>query len=183
MKVMLTSTGFDNKNIETGFLSLLTLPPKEAKALFIPTALNSEEAKEYIPVFKEDLLKAGVLHANIVTYDLDQPLAEDALLKYDVVYVCPGSPEYLLERMRDTGFLTPLRRFMNAGGIYLGVSAGSDVAGNNFPDGLNLVNVHIVTHAEKGSEAGRIDCSQTKTIYLTDNQALLINGDTVSVIE
>jgi len=183
MKAILTSTGFDNKNIEAEFISMLSIPCKEAKALFIPTALNTADAKEYIPVFMDDLLNAGIPEENIKTYDLDHPFSTANILEFDVVYFCPGSPEYLLERINAVKFDICLRAFLEKGGIYLGVSAGSDIAGNNFLDGLNLVDAFIVTHAKAAQTAGLINIVTSKKISITDNQAIVINGDTVRIIE
>ncbi|MBN2879271.1 MAG: Type 1 glutamine amidotransferase-like domain-containing protein [Clostridia bacterium] len=183
MKAILTSTGFDNKNIEAAFISMLSIPCKEAKALFIPTALNTADAKEYIPVFMDDLLNAGIPKENISTYDLDYPFSTANMLEFDVVYFCPGSPEYLLERIIAVKFDICLKAFLEKGGIYLGVSAGSDIAGNNFPSGLRLVDAFIVTHAKAAESTGLINIAASERICITDNQAIIINGDEIRIIE
>jgi len=183
MKAILTSTGFDNKNIEAKFISMLSMPCREARALFVPTALNTPESKEYIHVFMEDLLNAGIPEDNITTYDLDYQFSKDDILNFDVVYFCPGSPEYLLERINAMKFHICINTFLEKGGIYLGVSAGSDIAGNNFPDGLRLIDAFMVTHAKDATPVGSVNITKTEKIYITDSQALVIDDSEVQIIE
>ena len=59
--IILTSTGFTNKNIEEKFLSLVNVPSDKIKVIFIPTAAITDEEKVWIPVCKNDLLDAGIL--------------------------------------------------------------------------------------------------------------------------
>lgn len=183
MKLLLTSTGFDNPNILTAFHKLLGRPPQGAKALFIPTALNSPEAREYVHVFVEDLTKAGVMEENIITYDLDRPMDEDEISGYDIVFTCPGEPEFLLEQMSSVGFPKPLKAFLEGGGVYVGVSAGSDVAADNFDGNLGCLPARLETHAKEGSPNGPVKIGATEVIKITDNQAVMISGDEISVIE
>jgi peptidase E len=69
--LILTSTGFNNKRIQEKFLELVNVPNDKIKVIFIPTAAITEDAKVMIPLCKNDLLNAGILEQNIVTYDLD----------------------------------------------------------------------------------------------------------------
>ena len=85
MKALLTSTGFDNQNILKAFLNLLDVPCNKVKALFIPTALSSQGAKEYIHVFMADLLVAGIRKENILSYDLNRPFSCKKSLEFGVV--------------------------------------------------------------------------------------------------
>jgi peptidase E len=183
MKLLLTSTGFDNPNILAAFHKLLGRPPQGAKALFLPTALNSPEAREYVHVFVEDLLKAGVPEENIITYDLDRPMGEAEISGYDIVFACPGEPEFLLSRMNAVGFAVTLKSFFDSGGVYVGVSAGSDVVADNFADNLGYLAVRLETHAKEGSPNGPVDMVSADTIKITDNQAVIIDGSEISVIE
>ncbi len=183
MKVILTSTGFDNKNIEKIFINLLNVPVDEAKALFIPTALNTKESREYVHVFMDDLLNAGIKRNNIDTYDLDAPYDEKKIIKYDVMFFCPGSPEHLLSKIKEMNFYKPISEFLANDGIYFGVSAGSDIAANNLPNNLRLIDASIETHAKVGSECGVININDSSIIKITDNQAIIIDGKEISIVE
>ncbi len=183
MKLLLTSTGFDNPNILSAFLKLLEKPSENAKALFIPTALNTPDSRKYVHVFVEDLEKANISHDNIYEYDFDKPFSNDEIAAYDIVFVCPGSPEFLLEKMNTVNFKKTLDVFLENGGVYVGVSAGSDVAANNFKNSLGYLPAVLETHAEKGSKAGRINIKKTNIIKISDKQAVLVSGKKITVIE
>ena len=181
MNLLLTSTGFDNDNILFAFNKLLSKPADRLKALFIPTALN--DSREYVQIFMDDLYKAGILDENIDSYDLDKPISAEEIVQYDIVFVCPGSPEYLLQKMAAVDFKDTLDAFLENGGIYIGVSAGSDAAAKNFPDALGYLGAVLETHAKEGSPAGDVDISVKDIIKITDNQAVLITDDKVQIIE
>ncbi len=48
-RILLTSAGFENPNIQRCFLELLRKPADEARALFIPTAAIDEDARAVLP--------------------------------------------------------------------------------------------------------------------------------------
>ena len=105
MKAILTSTGFDNKNIEKIFLEMLSKPITKVKALFVPSALTIEDQKKYAQCFLDDLLGAGIGEKNIDSYNLEQPLKESDIINYDVIYFSGGSPELLMSKMQLVGEL------------------------------------------------------------------------------
>lgn len=74
------------------------------KALFIPTAAIDAGAIEVLPKCMNDLLKCGISAENIRVYDLHAGMEIEELRQYDVVYLCGGSTQYLLERINDTNF-------------------------------------------------------------------------------
>ena len=48
-RIILTSAGFENKNIERIFINMLNNPVDKAKVLWIPTAAIDEDAKAVLP--------------------------------------------------------------------------------------------------------------------------------------
>lgn len=182
-KIMLTSTGFTNRNIEKKFLDLMKLPSDKIKAIFIPTAAITEDAKVFVPLCKEDLLIAGVLQSNIVTYDLDRIIGCDEICNFNVIYVCGGTTEYLLDRMNVVKFSVPLKKFLDNGGVYVGVSAGSVALAQNLPENLGYINCTLKVHQEEGTECGCIDTRDCPTIKLTDNQAIIIEDNSIIIME
>jgi dipeptidase E len=183
MKAILTSTGFDNDNLVTVFHDLLGKPPVSSKALFIPTALNSPKARKYINVFLEDLYKVGIIDSNIDTYDLDEPIEHDRIQKYDIVFVCPGDPVHLIKKLNEMKFDKALEIFLKNGGVYIGVSAGSDIFALNLPGGLGYLNATIECHAKSGHTNGRLETSGFPAVKLTDNQAIVITDDNIEITE
>lgn len=181
--IILTSTGFTNKNIKEKFLSLVNIPNYKIKVIFIPTAAITEDAKVWIPVCKTDLLDAGILENNIVPYDLDRIMSCDEICNYNAIYVCGGTTQHLLCKMNETKFNIPLKKFLDNGGVYVGVSAGSVVLSSNLPDNLGYINCTLNVHADEGTESGYIDTSDCPNIKLTDNQAIVIIDNNITIIE
>ena len=181
-KILLTSAGFETKRILEIFQGLLDKPPSESKALFIPTAANFPGAISVLPKCMNDLLKAGIPSQNITVFDLHRNMETGELCQYDVVYFTGGSPEYLLERINKTGFNKPLEEFINNGGTYVGVSAGSIVATNNLPGSLKYINCTLSVHTSSGTNSGVINTLENPHIDLTDHNAVLILDDKCEVI-
>ena len=59
-RILLTSTGFTNKNIEKIFIDNIHKPLSDVKVIFVPTAANDPESKSIIPECYKDLTNAGI---------------------------------------------------------------------------------------------------------------------------
>ena len=175
MKLFLTSAGFDNRKLVDEFFKLTDKAGDSLKALFIPTALNTPEMKEAIPIFKEDLHCLGINDENITEYNLDEPFCGD-IKDFDVMLFTAGNPEFLMERIIAVEFRTKIEEFLKNDGIYIGISAGSDIASHNLKNGLRLIDKIIECHATDGSINGN-------TIYLTDSQALIIDNSQWKIVQ
>lgn len=182
-KIILTSTGFNNKVIENKFLELINIQANKIKAIFIPTAAITEVQKVFVPICKMDLLNAGVLEENIMNYDLDRIMESEEICKYDAIYVCGGDTQYLLHKMNEVKFYTPLKSFINNSGVYVGVSAGSIVMAKNLQNNLGYINCILNVHMKDGTELGHIEIDYCPTINLTDNQAAVIANEDTYIIE
>ena len=124
MNVMLTSCGLETKALEAQFKKMLKKTPEEAKAIFIPTAATSAGAIEVLPKCMNDLLKCGIKGENIFVYDLYDNLTAEFLEQYDIIYLCGGSPEYLLRRINQSCFGKHIHAFIERNGLVLGVKRG-----------------------------------------------------------
>ena len=184
MRVMLTSCGLETEEIKNKFTGWLGNEVSGIKAVFIPTAANSPDAVQVLPKCLNDLLKCGISSGNITVYDLHKPMSAEELCKYDVVYLCGGSPEYLLGRINEEGFGASLKAFTVQNGIVIGVSAGSIVFAGNMPDNLGLVKCALDVHCgnddcEKCGEAdftkGRIRLGNDQALIFEDKRAYIIN--------
>ena len=131
-KIMLTSSGFDPKELEEVFLRLVDKPTRAIRVLFIPTAAIDPGAIEVLPKCMNDLLRVGVKPQNIRVFDLHRSLTAEEMSDYDTIYFTGGSPHYLLERINATGFNTVVKGWVERGGVYVGVSAGSWGCGRKF---------------------------------------------------
>lgn len=182
-KILLTSAGFENIRIKEAFLQLAEKEPSKIKALWIPVAAVSEEAKTRLPKCWGDLINAGIPAENISIYDCDREMPYEELKEFDVVYFCGGSPKHLVKKIHESKFDRPLCRFIENGGIYVGVSAGSMVAAENLADGLGFVNCVLAVHQEEGTPKGKINLADCPKLALTNQQAILIVDDRCEVIE
>ena len=91
------------------------------------------------------------------------------------IYVCGGSTEYLVYRIKELNIKPVIDKYIENGGIYIGVSAGSVCASGKYKDGLDFIENVLDVHCDKGTSVGIINSSDD--IYLTDNQAIFIDDN------
>ena len=181
MKILLTSAGFETKAICDAFLASVGKEPIEIKALFVPTAAIFPAAIAVLPKCMDDLLNMGIPAENIKVFDLHRSMTIEELSEFDAVYFTGGSSQYLLNRINETGFNSPLYEFVNRGGVYVGVSAGSIVAAGNLPCNLGYLKASLRVHLETGTAPGVFDHTAVSQIDLTNN-AVLIKNDVYEII-
>ena len=185
MNVLLTSCGLETNKIEETFLGMLPKAPAECRAIFIPTAANSPDAVDVLPKCLEDLLKCGIIRDNIFVYDLYDEIEGDICKEYDIIYLCGGSPSYLLRRINERGFQEKLDAFIKAGGVVLGVSAGSMIFAANMPDNLGLLQCALDVHCSEDmrEKPGSYPRDRKERIKLGNSQAIVFEGDEIVVFE
>jgi peptidase E len=182
-KIILTANGFENRNIWKIFLKLINKEPEKIKAIFVPTAANNSDAIEVLPKCMHDLLDLNIPSNNIVVYDLHNKMEYEELCKFDTIYFCGGSSQYLLKRINDTGFNESLKKFVDNGGIYIGVSAGSVICANNLPENLGYIKCKLDVHGKEGIKIGKFDPNEISNIKLPDYRAIIIQDNMYEVIE
>ena len=180
-KIILTSAGFDNINIMNKFIDLLNVPKEEAKVLFIITAAIDPEAVRILSWCLDDLSKCNIKDENITVYDMHKLISKEEINKYDAIYVCGGYTDYLVERMNELNIKPVINNYINNGGIYIGVSAGSVCASGNYDNGLDFIKNKLYVHCEKGTANGIINYNDD--IYLTNNQGIFINDNESIIFE
>ena len=179
-KILLTSAGFKNPNIEKVFLEKIGKPVADLKVIYVPTAAVDDDAKAMLPVCMKYLTDAGVLLNNIFNYNLDYLLSVEDAKKYDVVYFCGGSSQHLLNSINTIGFNFVLNTLVSEGMFYIGISAGSKVAANNLENNLGILDCNITVHAAEGSPCGVV--VPKSVISITDYQAVLIDDNKAEII-
>ncbi len=179
---------------------MVNKPASEIKIIFVPTASRTAGELKYIEKSKKELIGLGIKQDNIKILNLDRNVSYSDVAGFDVIYVCGGNTFYLLHKARESGFDKTIVRFVENGGIYVGVSAGSNLAGPNIEiaslgdendvglkdfTGLNLIDAAICPHSDK-KDKKKIDAFKRKARYkiipLTDKQALLVLGDDAKII-
>lgn len=180
-KILLTSTGFENKNIENKFLELLNKNSENAKVLFIITAAIAPDAIRMLSGCLDDLTNCGVKDANITIYDLHKTISDKELNEFDAIYVCGGSTKHLVSRMEEINFKQSVEEYLKNGGIYIGVSAGSVCASGKYENGLDFIKNVLDVHCDVGTKNGKIETNEK--ICLTNNQAIFINDNVIEIFE
>ncbi len=206
MKLFLTSAGLPPETTEE-FLKLLNKKPEETRICFIPTASfdhHPEGDAFYVKKDRERLIELGF--KMIIEIDLrkeNEESLKEKIKNFDVIFVTGGSTFYLMKYIRESGFDRLLKPFLNKGGIYLGVSAGSYIAGPDISGaqwkhledvntvglkdlrGLGLVDFLISPHYVPEHEA-IINENKNKAscpiFALTDSQAILVDNGEVRFI-
>ncbi len=182
-KIILTSAGFENKKIEQKFLDMVNKPANEIRAIWIPTAAIDDDAKAVLPKCMDDLLNTGISAGNIKTYNLDYVMQYEEMTTFDAVYVCGGNSRYLLDKMHEANFVSLLKNFINQGGTYIGISAGSLICVNEFKDNLGFLPCTLTVHCMEGNISGDIDINHISHINLTNNQAIIIEDEKSYILE
>ena len=124
----------------------------------------------------------------------------------DIIFVEGGNTFYLLKAMRACNFEKVIRKLLKQGKVYIGVSAGSIVAGCTIKTagwygdknavglknlkGLNLVPFDIFVHYDKKPDAAEVIKQKIKSPrkrlkklrILTDDQAILVQGKEIDLI-
>lgn len=180
-KILLTSTGFENDNIKNKFLELLNCDVAKAKVLFIITAANDPDAVRILSKCLDDLTNCDIPDENITIYDMHKLLTQDEINKYDAIYVCGGSTKCLVDRISELNFKSVIDKYIENGGIYIGVSAGSVATSGNYKNGLCFIENNLDVHCKSGTENGVI--TNNNDILLTDNQAIFIDGNESIIFE
>lgn len=174
MKLLLTSAGLETDTLQRFFLQLLPVPASEIRALFLPTAAIDPEAIAVLPKCMDDLLKCGILPEHITVFDLHTGMPPEQLQEFHVVYLCGGSPEYLLQRIRETGFTDSLTAYLRGDGVVIGVSAGSVLFADNLEGNLGFVDTVLEVHCAEGDVPGPVSSPPPPCLQLTNTRALMV---------
>ncbi|MEI7890855.1 MAG: Type 1 glutamine amidotransferase-like domain-containing protein [bacterium] len=196
MKLLLTSTGLSNENVRKFFIS--QFDKLDNKTACIVTSGQNEEEQFYIDGSIRELksLDVEVVEFNIAKGDkfADFPF-------FDIYYICGGNTFYILDRMRKTGVDKILIDAVKNGKFYLGVSAGSiiagpdiEVAGLGDPNDVNIEDLmglklvqYIVTPHYNQKEKSMVEKFKEKrkseqVIALNDDQAIFVEDGKMILI-
>lgn len=173
------------------------------RILYIPTAgYETDSAREGFAICLDELAKMGIRYNNILIYNLELLLSKEykrtysayvgnpamvsrlltieELSAFDAIFVSGGDSAVLCREMVRTGFDKVLKRAIDDGLVYVGISAGSMYAAGNLDNGLHIIMNPIIPHW-CGKKMTEITNSSTE-IYLSDGQALYIENAEISLI-
>jgi len=203
--IILTSAGFKIPVIADEIVKRLHKPPQELKLAHIVTAANVATDTAFLDIDKKALADLGFQVADFTLEDQDEKSLYRSLKNYDIIYIQGGNPFYLLKHIRQSGFTKVLNKLLDEGKWYIGISAGSYVCCptiematwkrevdetyglklNNLK-AMNLVPFLLTVHYNREKYREKLAKHIPKTNYpvkiLTDDQAFIINGDTVTLL-
>lgn len=201
-KLFLTSVGFVNKNVADLFLKELNKKPNACKVFMVAAGLTDEE-NFYIEESRKELADLGF--ENIFIFNLNA--GADFYKEFensDVIYICGGNTYYILQKIKEIGLDKKIIEAIGNGKIYVGVSAGSIIAGPDIDiagwgidgdlnevklkdlSGLNLTDISIFPHFDETRNRQEVEefkkTASHTVIELTDNQAVFVSGNNFRII-
>ena len=202
--LLLTSGGMPQMKDEIA--KLLQKPAYDVEVAFITTAAKPEENVEYVQ--RDWTIMKDEMGFNVEEVDIEGK-TEAQVLKLlelkDIIFVEGGNTYYLLKAMRNCNFEKVIRKLLKIGKVYIGVSAGSIVAGHTVKTagwnggdenivrlkdfrGLSLVPFDVFPHYQpdqaeiiKQNIPNPIKRAKNLRI-ITDDQAILVQGKEVDLI-
>jgi peptidase E len=203
--LLLTSAGMVMKD---EIIKLLTKPAYDITVGFITTAYKYKLEQDPGYINRDLQIMREEMGFNVQEIDIEGK-TESEIMKLlelkDVIFVAGGNTFYLLCAMRKCNFEKVIKKLLKWGKVYIGVSAGSIVAGRTIKTagwknadknnvglknlkGLDLVPFDIFVHYQpEHAEIIRAQIKNPKKRFknlriLTDDQAILVQGKEVSLI-
>ena len=124
--LLLTSAGME---IKEEILNVLPKPANQIKLAHIITASKAQKDTSYVDKDVESMRGLGLSVANVDLEGKKEKDLRDILQPFDVIYVQGGNTFYLLKWVKESGFDAVIEELIGRGKIYIGVSAGSIIAG------------------------------------------------------
>lgn len=198
--LLLTSSGMSGTSEE--ILSVMPKPADKIRMAHIITASTVESDTSYVENEIELLKQAGFSVEDVDIAEKNEKQLEELLGDKDVIYVQGGNTFFLLDQMRKSGFTKIIKKLLKKGIVYIGVSAGSIVAGKtietagwgdadkNIPGitdlrGLGLVKFNISVHfnEQRKEIISQKSKKEKKNLrIITDEQALFVYGKRVTLV-
>lgn len=153
MRFLLTSAGISNASIEKALFELLDKPASETRVAFVPTAANMvADDKGWLVQNYNDFSKLGLKSFDIV--DISAIPKENWQKRFeaaDLICFGGGDEQYLARIMRESGVAVALPELLKTR-VYMGISAGSMVAGKLLPE--KLIRTILPEEIFEGNDSG-----------------------------
>lgn len=209
MKLFLSSLAISPSQLNA-FLKLVNKNPEDIKLAFIDNAADGEEGeKPWVEEHREAIVahKIKVFSVDLNAYLKDSSDLLKVLSSYDVIWIGGGNVLYLRWLLKKTTADKVICDLVKEGKVYGGGSAGAMVVGPTLKhtdevenidvipkgeviyEGLNIIDTVILPHwgnAKFGSVMTKINKELKqdgyKTEPLTDDEALIIDGESRSIV-
>jgi dipeptidase E len=172
--------------------------------LYVPTAAKPMADKSSAEGNRQAL---GALGYRVIELDIEgiDKSKLSALTSVDAVFVEGGSPFFLLQAMRESGFDQAVTEAVNLGLAYVGISAGAVVAGPDLEplaatsntalgsrlrstEALGLVDAVVFPHCNSPDRAGDFAAarerygSRFELVPLTDTEAMIVDNGAARIV-
>ena len=161
--MILTSSLYESMGIVKKILDEKT---ESKKILFIPTATNVDEYKQYIHLTQKAFEDFGYEVENFDVSVFSEEIEKEKLSEAKIVFISGGNTFYLLQELKRKNLIPYLKERIENGLLYIGESAGSVIVAPDIEyasviddkivatelddyTGLNLVDFYIVPHFEE----------------------------------
>lgn len=199
MRLFLASMGLGGI---PGFLG----DPAGLRLVYVPTAAKPMKDRSYAERSRAVLAAMGFDVDDLEVDEVEQGRMQSALHSADAVFVEGGSPFWLLQAMRETGFDRIVVDAVRAGLPYVGISAGALVAGPDVEPLSAVSNTSLAPRLRSTEALGLADYvvyphydspersegfpkllaeygQRFRLLPLTDRQALVIDNGTAKMVE
>lgn len=153
---------------------------RSLKTVFINTPVEGESDQSDLSWVEEErvgLRKNGfeIFDYTITGKKLDQ--IKNDLKDIDVLYISGGNEFYLKEKSNESGFETFVHNFVNNGGLYIGTSCGSIIAGHDMTPLLKLSDHNVLSNPIDSVGYGLVDFTILPHWGSEDFRARWLNED------
>lgn len=197
MNLFLTSAGFQDfqtKQIRKDLEFALREQYNELgdKRVCFLCTMRQESDRVWLDLYDEEFKALGLQYVSV---NISEELNGLDLPEYDIYYVCGGNTFYILDRLRKTRMDEVLKKAVQQGKAYIGVSAGSilacpdiSIAGTEAGDendihlsdltGFSWIPFYISPHYEEANERMVVEKffreKQAPIVALTDSQMIVV---------
>lgn len=198
MTLLLTSMGMRVKN---EIVKILPFPYVGLSVAYITTASNFSKNKTFLNEEREALKSLGLIVQDIDIVGVSYEHLNKLLGKIDIIYIQGGNTTYLLKHVKLSGLDIIIKKLVNRGVIYIGVSAGSYIVCPSIIKGtwrnsqtntsliknlgLNLVPFLICAHYENKHNIivkQKMLSESLELRLINNNQALLVKGEVITLV-
>ena len=196
-KMLLTSAGFINPETAEVLMKEIPKQAEWCKVLMV-SYTQSKTEESYVAASKKELEDLGFKDIRVI--NLHKPIKPEPP---DVIYVCGGNTFAIMQKMKETGLDKFIIEAVNNGVLYIGVSAGSIIAGKtieiagwgsegdtndvNLKDlsGFGFTDVAVFPHYKVIQKDEVVEFRKKVTypiMEITDNQVVFVRGSKVKRI-
>lgn len=165
MKIILTGGGIGEKAIDAFSEFSKCLPNK--KVLYIPLADDEMTLEENVNWIKGELRPYGIENLDVVEFANE--ITEERIDKVDGIFIGGGNAFQLLSCLKSCKAFNILRKYFNSNKVFLGISAGATIFGENInsclKDDLNIA----------ANDKNKINLENTEGYNLLNNHSFFVH--------